>query len=270
VCLGHSVHASVTLADPRLAPTHPTRPYHSVLILNANLPSDATPALRRATELLDRSGPSKSLGEAADELGMAFGEMATMVDHLCRWGRARLVYVISERSLFFVTPNVDVSEHAAAFSARFPRLDLARVLAGVCEPKPGLMRPRRLSEHNELGSDAVPVFTYLLRRGLVTQVKQFVYFAPPVAEAKPSLMTSPRGNAPLDMPEGLSKRQADYLRAMWDPDDALFKLLLRACLLFGGTNHVAEICFRLNVNRKAIDALCSRFSEALVVALHEV
>lgn len=68
----------------------------------------------------------------------------------------------------------------------------------------------------------------------------------------------------------LTASQLSYLKSVWDLNNPLFRMFLKLCPLFGGTNHLQEIVFRTGVSVGALKMVLEQYSDSLFIAIHEL
>jgi len=177
--------ASLSLLDPKLKPTMEIRPYHSVVIVrdfgNDVRKEDDVPVKVLRTYFAEW-GAMRSLQEAADDLEMSLDQTLRFASYLRQWEGARIVHKLQDFSMFLVSPECDLKRTnplVQRFAATFPGKDVANVLSQVTVPNPGTKIPRRLKDFSALyGDQTRPIFSWLLRHGLILEVFQFIYFIP--------------------------------------------------------------------------------------------
>lgn len=121
--------------------------------------------------------PTKSFFKLANEHKISFADIQLLARHLIYWRRAIAIPPLSQRDIYIVSPNADLSKLSEAcnsyesnFPASIPKLPkLLAFLSGT--PRPfGTLIPS--PDHKDI---YMLVLAWLMRNGWVTQLRTFAY-----------------------------------------------------------------------------------------------
>ena len=185
-----------------LIPQHPRsssasiaslRPYQTLLLLREGadvidtLPEDAS---RQLLALVKQANPLLSFQELSVKTGIPLVQVHRLSAHLTFWGEAKVIDTIVTRNKYRVCSSAPLSPQssvAKAFADHFRgKQSLTRILSFFSPPEPTL--------HEILNTKEVPprahltfmyMLVWLLQRGLIEQVHEYVYLFKPIAPPAP-------------------------------------------------------------------------------------
>ncbi|KAF2211557.1 hypothetical protein CERZMDRAFT_98439 [Cercospora zeae-maydis SCOH1-5] len=118
--------------------------------------------------------PTKNLQKHAAYVGVPVEDVLYMASHLLKWRKARIISPLHQRNTYVVAPDApleDLQRHINAYHKLFPTLPTLPNMLKVLSGKPikyGLLIPSR--DHR---TAYMNILSYLLRHGLVVQLKTF-------------------------------------------------------------------------------------------------
>ncbi|KAM3419082.1 Nitrogen permease regulator 3 [Cercospora zeina] len=118
--------------------------------------------------------PTKNLQKHAAYVGVPVEDVLYMASHLLKWRKARIISPLHQRNTYVVAPDApleDLQQHINAYHKLFPTLPTLPNMLKVLSGKPikyGLLIPSR--DHR---TAYMNILSYLVRHGLVVQLKTF-------------------------------------------------------------------------------------------------
>ncbi|KAK5667375.1 Nitrogen permease regulator 3 [Batrachochytrium dendrobatidis] len=243
---------------------HPTlRPYQALLLLSDaeeilnTLPVDASPLL---VELIQIVTPTLSFEELQTTLSCSLSQIYRLAAHLYVWSKAKIIHVVSNRNVYIVSPQAQLSELpklSTEFSSRFPQMELVRILQDLSIPRPY----SAIAHSKENRNLYLEIITFLLRKNLVVQLHMYIYLSVP-ARLLAKTPSPENGNVPWNPvsdhpsiftdPGNLSEQEASWIATIANSQPPpLAALFTRLVPYFNGRIHVEEILFRESIARYA-------------------
>ena len=193
---------TLSLQSPRQFPTHPVRPYQTLLLNNArkllsnHLASraDPSPQMRAMAEYFHRNGPLKSFEEASCDLNISIETVFKLAAHLVHWKRAKVIDTLNQHNIYQVSPTANFdpcNPYMLEFSAKFGNkmmLVLPQILALFSAPKS--VSHVITSAETALGLRAntfLKILVWMLQRNLLVQLHWYVHFLPPASSSSSSV-----------------------------------------------------------------------------------
>jgi hypothetical protein len=97
-----------------MRPVQSLLPIHAIMPLyddiSALLPHDYSPMLK---DILEAASPTKSLEDLHNELGITYNVLQRAATHLEFWKVAMVITKVGSRSLFVVSPEIDLIQAAS-------------------------------------------------------------------------------------------------------------------------------------------------------------
>ena len=197
------VKVSLTLQNPLLHPSAPWRPYHTILLSPSFSVSDieyVAPQLAQIIQFATDNGPTKSFEDISIALNIPLQQIQRVAAHLVYWRKARVIHVITDGSIYRVSPGAPLDPITPLhfeFQRRFgksissprnndtiaaPVLSLPMILSFFSSSE-GKGRYLTLSEHTsrlktELHLDQgfiIEMVIWLLQHELLVQLHQYFY-----------------------------------------------------------------------------------------------
>lgn len=170
-------------------PSEGIRSYHTILLFHGVretetlLPIDCNDTLRN---LVREASPFIGIPVIQARLGVSRDMLSTMIEHLVKWGLARLTTVLSEDSVLRVTDSNSAFEEWVSqyddISTRFKRRFKNQELGGFLALFDGKKRMQELTsafDNPEQCSEFLSMVAWAMSHGLIEQVKSFLQFVPP-------------------------------------------------------------------------------------------
>eukprot|EP01138_Halocafeteria_seosinensis_P009015 gb/GECG01009214.1/.p1 GENE.gb/GECG01009214.1/~~gb/GECG01009214.1/.p1 ORF type:complete len:691 (+),score=98.95 gb/GECG01009214.1/:1-2073(+) len=186
--------SSVSIPPPTRAveskfPEEGIRPYHAVLLYygvretETLLPSDCNDSLRH---LVRQVSPYVSIPSMRSSLGVSQKALSSMIEHLVKWGLARVTTVLSEDSVLRVAKNEDTHQEwtsqygdlAERFQRRFKNHELGGFLTLFDGKKP--LRELTSAFYTKAECEEfLSMVAWAMSHGLIVQIQRYIQFVPP-------------------------------------------------------------------------------------------
>lgn len=236
------------------------RPFHALLIVWPDeflndarrpapdprqlLPVDANLSLRM---LMGAARPVKSFQDLHLELGLSYSHLYRLAAHLLYWGKAKMVYKLSQHSIYSVNPQAKVNQSLyRKFGATFGTLSLTTVLASFSQPV-------SLQEVCSTVPDVIAVVSWLLLHDTVKQVHEYAILLPP----------------PSDGDVCCSEGDLSWLEKLQDSSQE-YEDLVRLVPMLDGKQDFFELMYRFSMSRARLLAVFDKYHDIIVTLRHHM
>jgi hypothetical protein len=195
---------SLAMNDMDAKPTAELKPFQTLLIIS---PKDliceieeqpnSSNQLVSMIKYFSTYGPLVSFDEMSKAHSLPISQVFKLANHLCFWQKAIIMDTLNKQSIFQVSPSTSFSiedNKWGIFNLLFAKvieknkdLNLGKVLSYIAAPNQSSHTPKRfgellascVKELNITEEEFMSIFVWLLQKGMLIQMKQYIYFLAP-------------------------------------------------------------------------------------------
>ncbi|KAA8909174.1 nitrogen permease regulator of amino acid transport activity 3-domain-containing protein [Sphaerosporella brunnea] len=254
-----------------------------------DIQAEATDSSASLAHFVKSCKPTHSFLQISQHCGIPLHEMQILARHLVHWRKARAIPPIHQRDTYIVSPNADLKRLPSLipqYAKTFPTLPALPKMLSLLSGKPKPFATFIPSKDHR--GAYLEILTWLIRYGLVTQLRNFAWVKIPIAikmavHKERQMQMSPQPPVPIedDVDEKLDEEsyilepsRASGIESAWlemctrhQPQDVktLFERMLK---YLNGQHALEKIAVREGISRKEVRKVLNAMDGVLVYAKH--